>query len=574
MSESNLATSSFPVSPPRVRVEWLIAGVRVAIAVSALLAFLIDVPNYFPPYIVSLVFVVYLIYGVAVLALVWSPVNFGRGWDLAVHLFDLLVFVLAASMIDVVPSPFFASFAFIVVSASLRWRDKGTVITVVAALVAYSIVAIYGMPFLPEPAFQVNVFFIRIVYLVTMAVLLGNFGALQQRSHSEVVGLASWPRRVSRDPREVVSEVLFQSAKLVDAPRVVLIWEDPVESRVNIAWLAHDELRWVQEPEGTYGTLVRPPYERAIIQASDASIDEGSVVAFTDGGFRYRNDRPLNELLRARFNMTAVQAWPLSGELIQGRLFALDKERMQIDDLVMGELVARLAVSRLDSLYLIERMQDAAALETRVRVARELHDGLLQAHTGAALQLLVARRLLDNDPVAGRVRLEEVQRMLERGELDMRTFIRRLRPEEEKKATAGYSTLGDRLEVLKRRIAREWDVKVVLRAQGADLLPAGISEDVYRLAQEGALNAARHADPSVIKIDLTVEEDKLRLGIADDGQGFPLQGTYDLAALNAINQGPLTLRERVAALRGDLMLRSNETGTQILITLPLVAVVA
>ena len=56
--------------------------------------------------------------GLAVLALVWSPVHVGRGWDLAVHVFDLLVFVAAASMVDVVTSPFFASFAFIVVSAS------------------------------------------------------------------------------------------------------------------------------------------------------------------------------------------------------------------------------------------------------------------------------------------------------------------------------------------------------------------------------------------------------------------------------------------------------------------------
>ena len=111
----------------------------------------------------------------------------------------------------------------------------------------------------------------------------------------------------------------------MDAPRVVLIWEDPIESRVNIAWRASDELRWVQEPEGRYGTLVRAPYERAILQASDASTDDGSVVALTEGGFRYRRDRPLNETLRARFNMTAVQSWPLSGELIQGRLFALDK---------------------------------------------------------------------------------------------------------------------------------------------------------------------------------------------------------------------------------------------------------
>jgi signal transduction histidine kinase len=574
MAEQPATASPFPASPPRVRVEWLIAAVRVALAVSALLAFMIDVPNYVPPYFVALVFVGYLVYGLAMLALVWSPVNFGRGWDLAVHVFDLVVFVLAASMVDVVTSPFFASFAFIVVSASLRWRARGTVITVATALAAYAFVAISGAQMLGQPAFEPNVFFIRIVYLVTMAVLLGNFGAIQQRSHQEVVGLAAWPRRVSRDPREVISEVLSQSAKLVDAPRVLLVWEDPAESRVNIAWLFSDDLNWVQEPEGTYGALVRAPYERAILQATDASADGGSVVALTEGGFRYRRDRPINESLRARFNITAVQSWPLTGELIQGRLFALDKERMRIDDLVMGELVARLAVSRLDSLYLIERLQDAAALETRVRVARDLHDSLLQAQTGAALQLLVARRLLENDPIAGRARLEEVQRLLERGELDMRKFIRRLRPDEEPTPTAGYSTLGDKLEVLKRRIAREWDVKVVLRAQGADQLPNAIIEDVYRLAQEGALNAARHADPSVIKIDLTVEEDKLRLGIADDGQGFPLQGTYNLEALNAMNQGPLTLRERVAALRGDLMLRSNENGTQILITLPLIAVVA
>ena len=110
---------------------------------------------------------------------------------------------------------------------------------------------------------------------------------------------------------------------------------------------------------------------------------------------------------------------------------------------------------------------------------------------------------------------------------------------------------------------------MVLRLEGADLLSGPIAEDVYRLAQEGAINAARHAEPSAIKIDLSIEEDKLRLGIADDGQGFAFRGTYDLAALTAMKQGPLTLRERVAELRGDLILRSTENGTHLLITLPL-----
>jgi NarL family two-component system sensor histidine kinase LiaS len=178
---------------------------------------------------------------------------------------------------------------------------------------------------------------------------------------------------------------------------------------------------------------------------------------------------------------------------------------MRIDDLVLGELVARLAVARLDSLYVLERLRDAAALEARVRVARDLHDSLLQGHTGAALQLLVARRLVEKDPVVGRARLEEVQRALERGELEMRSFIRRLRPEEGSDGHAKYSPLSDRLELLRRRLSQQWGVKMVLRQQGADNLSEAMAENVYRLAQEGLLNAARHADASLIKIDLTVE---------------------------------------------------------------------
>jgi signal transduction histidine kinase len=61
----------------------------------------------------------------------------------------------------------------------------------------------------------------------------------------------------------------------------------------------------------------------------------------------------------------------------------------------------------------------------------------------------------------------------------------------------------------------------------------------------------------------------LRLTIADDGRGFPFRGTYDLDALNAMNEGPLTLKERVAELRGALELRSSETGTELSIALPL-----
>src|SRR5713226_2480670 len=106
-------THAYPASPPRVRIEWLIAATRVALAVSALVAVTVDIPDYIPRYIIAAVLGGYLLYSVSVLALVWSPVRFGRGWDLAVHTVDLMIFVFIATMTDAVTSPFFASFTFL-----------------------------------------------------------------------------------------------------------------------------------------------------------------------------------------------------------------------------------------------------------------------------------------------------------------------------------------------------------------------------------------------------------------------------------------------------------------------------
>jgi signal transduction histidine kinase len=277
--------------------------------------------------------------------------------------------------------------------------------------------------------------------------------------------------------------------KLTRAPRIVLAWEEPGSRRLNLAWRDDEDVMWVAEPEGSYGSLVLPALERRSFQATNATAERGRVVALTENGFRYRECHPVDEGLRSRFSMQAVQSWPLEGELIQGRLFALDKRRMQIDELVIGELVARLAVSRLDSLYFLQRLGEAAALEERVRLARELHDSLLQSQAGAALQLLAARRLLERDSEAGKERLAEVQQHFERGELEMRSFIRRLRPADTSAASPESGRLSDRLDELRRRVGRQWDV-MVFRLQTADELPDELADSVYRLVQEGVVNGA------------------------------------------------------------------------------------
>lgn len=556
--------------PPRVRVEWSIAGVRVALAAWALLAIAVDSSSYALHELIANLFSWYLVYSLAVLALVWAPVRFFRGWDLVVFAVDFAMFSLLMMGEDAA-SAFFAYFMFLAICATLRWQARGTALIVAVTIVVYPAISLFMIKVLGS-AILLQTVVIRTVNMLVIAALLGYFAALQHRFQREISRFASWPRRISRTPRDVVSEVLTQSADLLEAPRLVLIWEELSTGRINLAWRAGEDVMLAGEPEGSYDSFVLPALERRSFQTSNANAELARVLLLSEGGFRRRRCRPLNEALRARFNMRAVQSWPLEGDLIQGRLFALDKARMEIDDLLTGELVARLAVSRLESLYVLERLRDAVTLDERVRVARDLHDSLLQSQTGAALQLLAARRLLERDPATGKERLEEVQQQLERGELEMRSFISRLRPERSAVANPPDERLSRRLEELRRRVERQWNVKLVMGLHAADTLPRALAEDVYRLAHEGVVNAARHADASVIEINLTVTDEGLRLAVVDDGRGFPFQGTYDLAALGAMNQGPLTLKERVAELNGALTLRSHDAGTELLITLPLAQV--
>jgi signal transduction histidine kinase len=194
----------------------------------------------------------------------------------------------------------------------------------------------------------------------------------------------------------------------------------------------------------------------------------------------------------------------------------------------------------------------------------------LQSLAGTALQVVAARRLLDRDPPRAKDRLEDVQRQLEESELEMRSFIQRLRPPNgASSATTLRMGLSDRLDELRRRVESQWEVRIRVRSSLSEGdLPSVLVDEVYRIVQEGVLNAARHADASIVTVDLSVSDNMLQVGIVDDGSGFPFHGTYDLAALAALNRGPLTLRERVAELHGDLSLRSTEAGTELLITLP------
>ncbi|MFO7692265.1 MAG: sensor histidine kinase [Vicinamibacterales bacterium] len=560
----------YPDYPPRVRIEWLIANSRVVIAGGALLA--VAISPFAPGDDWRLAFTssLYFVYSLCVLALVWAPVRIAPAWGLSNHLFDLAAFSLFTIFTDAASSPFFIYFTFLVICGTLRWGVRGAAWTAAASFAVSAGTGLYTSQVLHLRPFAANAFVVRSVYLVVTAALIAYLGAHHHRYQREIGRIIGWPRRVSREPRELVGEIIAECSEVLEAPKVLLVWEEPDEGVVNLAWGSGSDVTWASEPEATYGSFVLPGLERKTFQAADAGSERGVVVHRSDGAFGQRVCRPINPALQARFGMRRVQSWSLDGELVRGRLFALDKRSMRLDELILGDVVARLTVSRLDNLYLLRRLRNAAALDERLRVARDIHDSLLQSTAGSALQLLAARRLLDRNPDEARRRLEDVQNQLENGELEMRSFIQRLRPASSETEYSPSAGLAERLEELRRRVERQWEVKVRMTPPAAaDTWRPALQEDLYRIVQEGVLNAARHADSSLISVDFEVDPDEVRLQVSDDGRGFPFQGTFDLQTLAAMNQGPLTLRERVAELQGLLRLQTGETGTVLSIALPL-----
>ncbi|HVS03357.1 MAG TPA: histidine kinase [Thermoanaerobaculia bacterium] len=211
----------------------------------------------------------------------------------------------------------------------------------------------------------------------------------------------------------------------------------------------------------------------------------------------------------------------------------------------------------------------AAATEERIRLARDLHDGVLQSLTGFALRLVAVERQVATDPQVARQRLEDLRRLMALEQRDLRFFIQELRPEPGSREGT-VTSLGTRLEELMERIEREWDLRVELQAENLpESAPDGLGRDVYHIVREAVVNAVRHGEASQVQVRVAGEGDGgVSIEVRDNGRGFPFAGRYTQDTLDRLDLGPRNLRERVAALAGSLELQSGPGGACLAIVLP------
>jgi signal transduction histidine kinase len=213
---------------------------------------------------------------------------------------------------------------------------------------------------------------------------------------------------------------------------------------------------------------------------------------------------------------------------------------------------ARVLRDRVDDLRdARERIIEAADAERR-RIERDLHDGAQQRMVAVALTLGLAESQLDRDP-AGAARLiaqarEEAQLAVK----ELRELARGIHP-----ALLSDRGLGPALEALAARAPVPVEVSGVPEAP----LPREIEAAAYFCTAEALTNVAKYAHASTAFVHLSVECDRLRVQVRDDGVGGADPDT---------GSGLRGLRDRVDALDGHLEVDSPPGGgTSVTLEVPL-----
>jgi len=234
--------------------------------------------------------------------------------------------------------------------------------------------------------------------------------------------------------------------------------------------------------------------------------------------------------------------------------------------------MANQAAIDVDYATLLRDVRDVTRREERQRLARDLHDSIVQQVFSIGMQAKTLEVLAQRDEA---VPAEAVQRIAgEVGEVsravlaDLRAMVHELQPS----SAAVLGGLEGAVRSLAESTANRTGLLVRVEAsQGLGKIGEELAEDVYRIIAEALNNVVRHAGAAQVIIRLELISQHLKATITDDGQGLPAAAAPGGPGGAAGGYGLTTMRERAERWGGTVQLgRGNRGGgTRVRVTVPL-----
>jgi signal transduction histidine kinase len=464
------------------------------------------------------------------------------------HAIDILLFTVLVALTEGYTSPFFTFFMFVLLSATIRWNWRATALTALLLALLYSMVGQLGMP--SSAPFEVPRFLVRTAHLIILSLILIWFGVNQR-----------WARFDGIDEELVAQPSLDESAlesglraamRKVRASTGTFLWRDP--GREELAGLAIDD-------DGV-GLVGRPAAQLAgALSSSPFLYDFRRHHALKKDAHRnlisFQPDVLIAPSVSNALKLAEGLAVPICSADGEGLLLLERVSGLSTDHIDLGDQIARDIAAHIQRHALLRAAEESAEARSRLVLARDLHDSVVQFLAGAAFRLEAMKR----SNASGRdvdEELNELKQLMLQEQRELRSFIASLRSG----PLAAYADLAKDLQALAARLARQWNIECQFSSRSAQIMiPTRLRLDAQQLMREAIANAVRHASAKSITVELATEADELRLEVVNDGADFPRR--------NGRLEMPVSLKERVDQAGGTLDMARGMGVTKLSIWLPI-----
>jgi len=545
------------------RVEKALAIARVILAVASALAIYIDPtePSRYP----ALTYVILTGYTLYSFLLFFPSLVLSHP---TIRVQIQIIDVLGTSVLIVgtggSASPFFLFYTFALISAAYRWGLRESVWN--GALVAvvffiFSVVSFDDLTLFVRANSEVNNFIIRSTYLILMSVVLGYLGENEKRLRSEnaliarAMGKAKAEYGLTQSMQASVNEI----RAFYDAEAAVFVAEELGTGRIYVLGCPATDLQC------EFGRFVElDPNQRFLYffpvnGESWYSLKRNGVyeTRFLDAHGRPTSDRQL-EYPREFTSLHQFQSL-LGGKIdfgqeLTGRLLILNP-KLKIhrwQELVFMQRVVRSVMPTLYNVYLWRRLRSRAGAMERARLARDLHDGVIQSLIGLEMQLDVVKHRIEIGAAPKASDVEHVQQLLRTEIKGVRNLMNELRqPRLEPSELVNF--MSEQVD----KFGRETGISSKFVAETDHVpLPPEVCREMVQILQEALMNVRKHSGAKHLLVRLSAPEDDLNLAIIDDGCGFDFEGRLSHSQLDEKKLGPFVIKERVRLIRGELEIES------------------
>ena len=494
--------------------------------------------------------ILYAVGAVTVAAATWR--NWWLDARLAVpaHAADMAVFTAIVFSANGTTSPFFLFFVLPLLSAAIRWSWRETALTASALIVLYLIA---GLLIAGTRSFEIERFVIRSGHLLILSLLLIWFG-LHERATQLFFRIEESESGLDKQ-RSPLGRALSLPMQVANAKGGALIIGQVGEE-------ACDGFSIYDGNERAF-TAERP----LVRNASNSAFlyDTGRNRALTrlpEGHFQFVTATSVLDVEQAReLGSTEGIAAEVRTGTQHGWLLLWGIPDLSTDFIDLGGELGRAAGFVLDRHALLMAIETGAAARTRLSLARDVHDSIVQFLAGTAFRIEAIKRAAKAGSDID-AELEELKRLLLEEQGEVRGFVTALRRDREVELAEAVAEL----RALAERLSQQWSVVCRIAANGDEAsIPIRLHLDLQQLLREAVANAVRHGGADRIDVGLSIDDGRLQLNVADNGSGFPQ--SKDSAE-------PWSLKERVERAHGSIRLVSSPGSTNVLISLPLAGAAA